>query len=82
MVSLRRRFSLHEMLYDSRAEANMKKVHKWQRMQDWQNNWVVRPICKVDNKTLCYEATTEIKKVTCERCLTKYKEKTNEAISR
>ncbi len=55
----------------------MKKIHKWGRLK-FGDRIEVLPICKVYNKTLAYKATTDIKKVTCERCLTKYKESHNE----
>lgn len=47
----------------------MKKVHKLSRMFSvCYDSDVVRPVCKVDNKTLCYSGSTDWNKVTCKRC--------------
>lgn len=49
----------------------MKKTHKMSRMLSKIFGWVVRPVCKVDNKTYAYIKSTRWDDVTCERCLIK-----------
>jgi hypothetical protein len=50
-----------------------KKVHKISRMfSSFFGGYVVgRPLCKVDNKTFVYNASTKWDNVDCENCLAK-----------
>lgn len=45
------------------------KVH-WRKRKRWMGEWIVRPLCNVQNiaKNL-YEATTFRKDVTCRACI-------------
>ena len=50
----------------------MKVIHKRGRMYSvFYSTYVVRPLCKIDNKTFAYSATTNWLDVTCKRCLAK-----------
>lgn len=46
----------------------MKKIHKNARRKSPIFGWQVRPVCKVDNRTLAYKASTNWREVTCEVC--------------
>lgn len=49
----------------------MKKTHKRSRFYSKVFGWVVRPVCKVDNVTFCYTASTNWAEVDCQKCLRK-----------
>lgn len=48
----------------------IKRIHRLGRMYSKiRDEWDVRPLCKVDNKTYRYNKTTNWKEVTCLKCL-------------
>lgn len=54
---------------DKAKPKSNKKIHKNSRFNSKLYGWVVRPVCKVDNKTYAYTASTDWQKVTCLKCL-------------
>jgi hypothetical protein len=50
----------------------VKKVHLRKRHENFFGEFIVAPLCHVQNLTWAYTASTNIKEVTCEKCLTKW----------
>ncbi len=48
-----------------------KKTHKRGRQKNFFGEWIVGPLCYVQNLTWAYTATTDWRFVTCMKCLRK-----------